>query len=91
MRKILLKIGIVCVASFILLSLLGSYLYPLLEKFGDPRHVENALLFYIMLIGIAALGLFILRSLIGIIIIALIIVILFILFQMDILLLVNLF
>lgn len=89
MQKLLFNIFILCAILFVLVILFEETLTPWFSQWGNPAEVQNSVLFYLMLVGVGALGLAFLKTIIGIVVILLLLLLLFILFQMDIIYIVQ--
>ena len=83
MRKLLLRIAILSACLFVLASIFDAQLSEVYAKFGDPLVVQDNVLFYLGFLACACLGLYLLKPLIGIVIFILLLVLLFLLFQMG--------
>jgi len=81
MKKLFLKLAIIALILVAIISFAGDQLSPIFAKYGDPHVVQSQLTTYLLIFAAGCAFLFILKTLIGFIILGVILLLIFYLFQ----------
>ena len=91
MRKLFLRLGMLCAFAFALVYAFGAFLTPLWQKFDDPVHAQNSVRLYLLLGAATFTGLYLIKKLTGLVIVLLLAILLFLFFYFDVFHWINLF
>ena len=91
MRKILLKLGILCTLILAVIYAFGAYLTPLWQKFGDPIHAQNKARLFLLIGALVFFGLHFIRKMTFLLVLLLLALLLFLLYYFDVFQWINIF